>query len=101
MALANPIKFTDVKIVYTGRQGCMCGCRGNYHVATSFGVEAANKESGWEAHDKCNDRAVKMAVNKINKLIDWTDPEAVEKHVTEDHAWFDFGNERTVVIYFN
>jgi hypothetical protein len=102
------IKLSDIKQVYTGRQGCACGCRGTYHIASSFGVLQANEQSGWEAHEKCNDRAVKMAVNKINKLIDWNDPEDVKEHVRPNDdkgrghsfAYYDFGNDRTVTVYF-
>ena len=96
------IELSDVKKAYTGRQGCACGCRGTYHVASTFGIEQANRQTGWNAYEKCSDRAVKMAVNKINKLIDWNDPKDVAEHVHTDNnfAWYDFGNNRTVTVYF-
>ena len=94
------IKFEDVSKAYTGKVGCMCGCNGTYHVASHFGVENGNKDCGYEAYDKCNDRAVKMAVNKLNKLIDWNDPDMVKKHVTNEWAYVDHGNGRTVCVYF-
>jgi hypothetical protein len=97
------INVTDIKMVYTGSQGCQCGCRGNYNISSRYGVEQANKSTGWEAHEKCSDRAVKMAVNKINKLIKWDDPEDVKTHVRpdgHDFAFYDFGNNRTVCVYF-
>ncbi len=63
------IKFEDVTKSYNGKTGCMCGCQGNYSVASHYGIEAANKEIGYEGYDKCNDRSVRIAVNKINKAI--------------------------------
>lgn len=93
------IRFEDVKKSYTGAHGCMCGCKGKYSIPTHYGIEAANKDAGWEAYDKCSDRAVKMAVNKLNKLIDWNDEDMVKKHVNEDHAWFDT-ETRTVCVWF-
>ncbi len=66
----NQVKFEDVSKSYNGKTGCMCGCQGTYSVASHYGVEAANKDIGYEGYDECNDRRVKMAVNKINKVID-------------------------------
>ena len=94
------IKFEDVTKSYTGKRGCMCGCLGTYRVASHHGVEAANKAAGWEAHSETNDRAVKMAVTKLNKAIDWDDEEMVAKHVEDGYAWFDT-DTRTCVVYFS
>ena len=74
------IAFEDIKKSYNGKPGCMCGCNGNYAIASHYGIEAANKDSGWDAHDKCSDRSVKIAVNKINKAI-----EAAEGGLYDDH----------------
>lgn len=93
------IDFNNVKLSYTGKRGCMCGCLGTYRVASSHGVEAANKDAGWDAYSETNDRAVKLAVNKLNKSIDWNDPVCVERHVNDNHAWFDTAT-RTCVVYF-
>lgn len=93
------IRFEDVKMSYTGKRGCMCGCLGTYRVASHYGVEQANRDAGWDAHREVNDRAVKMAVTKLNKSIDWDDEEMVAEHVNEDHAWFDT-ETRTCVVYF-
>ena len=94
------IKLENVMKSYTGKQGCMCGCRGNYKVASKH-LTQANESRGYdyEAED-VSDRSVKMAVNKLNKLIDWNDPEAVAEHVNEDHAYFDTDNGRTICVYF-
>ena len=93
------IRFENVSKSYTGKRGCMCGCRGTYYVASHFGVDAANKEIGYHGYDTTNDRAVKLAVNKLNKSIDWNDADAVAEHVTKDFAWFDT-DTRTCVVYF-
>jgi hypothetical protein len=85
---------------YTGRQGCMCGCQGTYRVASQY-FEKAGAERGY-AYDQSDisDRSVVGTVNRLNRLIDWSDPEAVAQHVTSDHAWFDTPNGRTLVVYF-
>lgn len=93
------IEFKNVIKSYTGARGCMCGCRGKYHIASHYSVERANKDCGYEAHDSTNDRAVKMAITKLNKLINWDDPLMVAEHVNDDHAWFDT-DTRTTVVYF-
>ena len=102
------IKFEQVQQSYTGRVGCMCGCNGKYSIASHWGVEAANKDVGYEGYDKTNDRAVKLAVNKINKLLDWNNPKDVTNHVEFNNdgtamcAWYNHGKDdgRIVVVYF-
>ena len=94
------IKFEDVSKAYTGKVGCACGCNGNYYVASHFGVENGNKDCGYEAYTECNDRAVKMAVNKLNSLIDWSNPNEVKKHVNDEWAYVDHGIDRTITLYF-
>lgn len=95
------INVNDVLKSYTGKIGCMCGCRGSYRVASKH-LAAANAERGYDYDPlDVSDRSVKMAVNKLNKLIDWNDPNMVKKHVTADYAYYD--NEqtgRTVCVYF-
>jgi hypothetical protein len=85
---------------YRGKLGCMCGCMGSYKVASRH-VELAGRRVGY-AYDleDVSDRAIKGAVNKLNRLIDWTDREQVDEHVREDHAYAidDRGNQ--VVVYF-
>lgn len=93
------IKFEDVKQSYSGKPGCMCGCRGKYAIASHFGVEAANKAAGYEAYDACSDRSVKSTITKLNRLINWNDPKAVAEHVEADCAWF-LTDTRNYVVYF-
>ena len=85
---------------YTGRTGCMCGCRGNYRVASAH-LAAASAERGY-AYDasEVSDRSVKIVVNKLNRLIDWADADAVAKYVTPEYAYFETDNDRTLCVYF-
>lgn len=86
---------------YTGKQGCMCGCIGNHRFASAH-VEEARKQRGYDIGlDEISDRSVKMAVNRLNKLIDWSDLDMVKKYVNEDHAYFDTDNGRTIHVYFS
>jgi len=94
------IKFEDVKQSYNGKVGCMCGCQGNYYIASHYGIEQANKDVGYDAYETTNDRAVKLAINKINANIDWNNEEDVREHVTADYAYVDINGRRTAV-YFN
>jgi acetolactate synthase regulatory subunit len=86
---------------YTGKIGCMCGCRGVYRVASKH-LEAANAARGYDYDpEDVSDRSVKMAVNKLNKLIDWNDAKMVEQHVTTEYAYYDNDQTgRTVCVYF-
>jgi hypothetical protein len=94
------INVETVMTSYTGKQGCMCGCRGVYKVASKH-LAQANQSRGYDYADQdVSDRSVKMAVNKLNNLIDWNDAEAVAEHVNQDHAYFDTDNGRTICVYF-
>lgn len=93
------IKFEDVRKSYNGKPGCMCGCKGKYAVASHYGIEAANKDAGYDAYDKTSDRSVKITITKINSLINWNDPECVKEHVNDNLAWFDT-ETRCYVVYF-
>jgi len=98
------IKFENVKTIYSGKHGCMCGCRGKYSVTSHFGIAAANKEIGYDGYDSPNDRSVKILINKLNKLIDWSDPNEVNKHTDvilngkEMIVWFET-DTRNYVAY--
>tara|TARA_R110002072_G_scaffold272807_1_gene433005 strand:- start:365 stop:667 length:303 start_codon:yes stop_codon:yes gene_type:complete len=94
------INVDSVLKSYTGKVGCMCGCNGTYKVASKH-LDAAGVERGYAyGDDEVSDRSVKMAVNKLNKLIDWDDEEAVDKHVEEWGAWFETASGRNTVVYF-
>ena len=93
------IKVEDVMKSYRGGLGCMCGCQGTYRVAADH-FHAAGQERGYDYdQEDVSDLSVKMAVNKLNKLIDWDDPECVEKHVLDDYAFYET-DTRQIVVYF-
>lgn len=68
--LPSVIDVNDIASVYSGRPGCMCGCRGK-HTYASATREASAKTRGYAIDDnEVNDRVVKMIVNKMNKLVE-------------------------------
>ena len=96
----NKIAFEDIKKSYNGKPGCMCGCNGNYAVASHFGIEAANKETGYEAYSNCADRAVKIAVNKINAAIEADDlPEGTTLNYVPGEYYELESNTRVTVVF--
>lgn len=48
--------------VYSGRLGCMCGCRGKYSY-TQFGAD--NHAPGYDVSDMVNERSVKIIAKKV------------------------------------
>ena len=62
------ITLDQVFEVYSGINGrCCCGCSGKYSIASKHRVYAG-KHRGYSVDlDECNDRTVKMFVNKMNK----------------------------------
>jgi hypothetical protein len=46
-AFIDGLTVDQVREVYSGRQGCMCGCRGKYSVNPAHKAEA-DKERGYE-----------------------------------------------------
>ena len=47
---------------YSGRQGCMCGCRGKYSYTALGAVEHS---PGYDVTDKISERSVKIITNKL------------------------------------
>jgi len=62
------INWNDISEVYSGRSGCMCGCKGKY-TPTVIGRVKAGKKRGY-AYDEndASDRTVEMMVNKVRVL---------------------------------
>ena len=58
--------FSNVKSVYSGKDGaCCCGCAGKHTYASKY-REAAGKERGYAIRDEeINDRVVKTIYNKV------------------------------------
>lgn len=52
----------DVYKVYSGKVGCMCGCRGKYSY-TADGAE--NHGPGYDVSDMVNERSVKIIAGKV------------------------------------
>ena len=52
----------QVTKVYSGKMGCMCGCRGKY----SYTAEGAIKDNpGYDVSDSVNERSVKIITGKL------------------------------------
>lgn len=61
------IDSSKIVSVYSGRPGCMCGCRGKSSYAAQF-VEQGSKERGYPVEpDEISDRNVRRIVNLLNK----------------------------------
>jgi hypothetical protein len=74
--------LANVKKVYTGKPGCMCGCRGKY----SYTAGCAESD-----YDEVNERSVKIIFNKV-----MNNP----KHKVEDGIAFVDTDTRSLVVYF-
>ena len=64
-SILSSLTVEDVLQVYSGKQGCMCGCNGKYFVNPSH-REEADKEHGY-AHEDA-DMSPRM-VKKVLKLL--------------------------------
>ena len=80
---------------YSGKIGCMCGCLGNYAYPSNV-----TPEYEW---DRVSDRSVTLAVNKINRQVDWTgDDKAFYQEGFLDkseHIYFLEKDGRNTVVY--
>lgn len=74
--------LANVQKVYSGRPGCMCGCRGKYSYAQGC-------EEGYD--DQVNERSVKLIFNKV-----MNNP----KHKIEDGIAYVETATRNLVVYF-
>ena len=94
------INIKDVMSVYSGKaRTCCCGCAGKHTYASTY-QEAAGANRGYEVKDnEVSDRSVKTIVNKLNKLIDFDDPNAADTMLNDEFASFDTGT-RTLIAYF-
>lgn len=48
--------------VYSGKMGCMCGCRGKYSYTAKGAVE---QSPGYDVSDAVNERSVKIIMGKL------------------------------------
>ena len=77
----------NVYKVYSGKQGCMCGCRGKYSYTAQGAVE---HNPGYDVSDAVNERSVKIILNKLLR-----NPNTVQ----EDNMLVLDQNERTLVAF--
>ena len=92
----TPVDIADVAKVYSGRPGCMCGCRGKYTAASKF-RDLAGKARGYTFDDsEVSDRSVKIVVDKINAMIN---DESVEWDQTEQYTFVDTGTRYYAAYY--
>jgi hypothetical protein len=57
----------NVYKVYSGKQGCMCGCKGKYSYTAKGAVEHS---PGYDVTDSINERSVKIISTKVFKHAD-------------------------------
>ena len=57
----------NVYKVYSGKQGCMCGCKGKYSYTAKGAV---NNSPGYDVTDSINERSVKIISTKVFKHAD-------------------------------
>ena len=86
----------QVESVYSGRQGCACGCRGKYFYASDFRVESG-KRRGYSVHpDEVSDRMIAKVLNLLKKNA--SDVVFDDKYRTI--FWWDKpGVDRTYTVY--
>jgi hypothetical protein len=60
------IDASKVVNVYSGRHGCMCGCRGKYSYAGEFVAEGTTRRGYAVELDEVSDRNVRMIVKRLN-----------------------------------
>ena len=54
----------NVYKVYSGKQGCMCGCKGKYSYTAKGAVD---NSPGYDVTDSINERSVKIITTKVLK----------------------------------
>ena len=77
----------NVYKVYSGKMGCMCGCRGKYSYTAQGAVE---HNPGYDVSDAVNERSVKIILNKLLR-----NPNTVQ----EDNMLVLEQGERTLVAF--
>lgn len=65
----TPIDVNKVVDVYTGKEGCRCGCRGKYTYASKF-QEYGTLTRGYEvSDDEVNDKRIARVVRIMNERL--------------------------------
>jgi hypothetical protein len=82
------INVGNVYKVYSGRRGCMCGCKGKYSYTAKGAVDHS---PGYDVTNSINERSVKIITTKVlsnpNKIVDG------------DHVYVE-QNDRILVAFF-
>ena len=73
---------------YSGKMGCMCGCRGKYSYTAQGAVEHS---PGYDVSDKVSERSVKLIVGKLLRNSNTKQ---------EDNCLFVEQNGRVLVAWF-
>ena len=89
--------INKVMSVYSGKPGCMCGCRGKYTYASSHQEDASANRGYKVADNEVNDKVVKLMVNKINQLI--SSGNYTEAKESQAYVFVDTG-DRYYAAYF-
>lgn len=80
--------ISNIAKVYSGKQGCMCGCNGKYSYTASGAV---SDNPGYDVTDSVNERSVKIIAGKVlrnpNKIV-------------EGNFVYVEQNDRISVVYF-
>jgi hypothetical protein len=66
MSIDVDITFRSrVLCVYTGKQGCMCGCKGKYRYTALTRAEAGQRRGYEVSDDEINEGVVSRVINKV------------------------------------
>lgn len=85
-------KINDISQVYVGkRNGCRCGCRGNY-LATSF---MDNPRS------EVNDKKVKIFLKKAKKLVEQEQELKIDIDIGDSYIDIELPHDNTYTFYFD
>ncbi len=89
--LVKSLTPADVLKSYTGRPGCMCGCKGTYRVTEATRAEAS-KNRGYPYEDAdVSARSVGMALRRIQERCTvediLEDPNSSEYGIIVDDEW--------------
>ncbi len=63
-----PFSIKDIHQVYIGKDGCACGCGGNYYRGAKYNRDVKTYGILTVEEKKKHSRMVKFAYNKLNKL---------------------------------
>lgn len=89
--------LSKITKVYSGRRGCMCGCKGQYKYGEAFKAEET-RSHGYEVD--ASDRSVKLIANKVEKLLADRFGPTEEVDVADEYFYVELENGRCYAIYF-